>query len=265
MNFYNVNKYLQMSPHIPHIHLIFTFGFSRLGFTTSTSHYIGELGGGGSLHIVYTKISRRDAPALWDNVPSIDSDNSGQENTQAGCVPSSCTVFPGQETQRDSNQEEGSILLPVGGSGIIQSGPTWKALLSTQWGRAAVKPRRRFGVHCSLTSSVVPLWTKSNGRKINPHRKEKQTKKKTAYFHKFLFCFVFLEQKPRASQIKLSESQMWARFKWKTHPVISGRTLLKETGDCGARRRAFSLESLSRTVRREKNGADEGPACLSTP
>lgn len=196
MNFYNVNKYLQMSPHIPHIHLIFTFGFSRLGFTASTSHYIGELGGGGSLHIFYTKISRRDAPALWDNVPSIDSDNSGQENTQAGCVPSSCTIFPGQETQRDSNQEEGSILLPVGGSGIIQSGPTWKALLSTQWGRAAVKPRR-FCVHCLLTSSVVPLWTKSNGRKINPHRKEKQTnKKKRLIFTNFCFVLFFWSRNP---------------------------------------------------------------------
>lgn len=146
------------------------------------------------MHIFHTKISHRNSPALWNKVPSIYSDNSGQENTQAGCAslwfliafPSSCTIFPGQETQRDSNHEEDSILLSLDGSRIIQSVPTWKALLSIQQGEVAMKPCR-FGVHCSLSSSVVPCELNLMEEKSIHTEKKKKNKTRLIFTN---FCFV---------------------------------------------------------------------------
>lgn len=101
-------------------------------------------------------------------------------------------------------------LVSLRASGIIQSVRTCIASSSNKERQAhsvCIVLSRSHAL--SLYLSFSSLQAKSNRSKINLPRKEK---KNQAYFHKiFLFCF--LDQKHRTSQIKLSESQMWIRFK----------------------------------------------------
>lgn len=73
-------------------------------------------------------------------------------------------------------------LLPLNGSGIIQSAHSCKAWSSNK-GRQSCS--QDHAAHMTLFSS---LQAPSNGSKINPHPKGKE--KNQAYFHKFFFCFV---------------------------------------------------------------------------
>lgn len=240
------------------MHLIFTLGFAHIRCVTWCPSKQVSWGRACCLFSI---------PDSTEQSSSICSGDSGQPSTRVGFAslrfltaslhPAPCFLGRKPKGPADSHPMGGGPWAWIWAGGEWCRQPPRDGLSPTRKGDRESQPTQH-----PLLPLALPLRFLAN----YIQRKKNQSTPKVgegnpAYFYQI---FLFWDQKHRTSQIKLSESQMWTHFKWKTHPSSRAELSLRKPMIAVSDTRAFLPRAGPRRWR-EGNGADEGLACLPAP